>query len=375
MRTVAIVSFAVLLLSPLARADLCPACADKMFITNIGKCVECGGETSSGAFKLCPACSRKLKQCQACRSALDAAKADDKGGDPSAPPRRKPVLDGPIRLVDRPAGRVVNDCLVLAREDAGLTARPSVGQPVIVQLTGDRTSGWEWKFDKASSDCVQAVGEARRRETPVEEGMLGGTVVFLFPFRAAKPGQAVLVFRGGRPWDWEKNTTQALKFNVLVREDPKVLTDNRRKELLGDLPHFRLVLRFYGPRDEPFRSLELTTSDPAPPADARAASVKVGPEAATRIVEHLADSGFLAAAIDRASEREPVYKQPCYVLDACGGKLMLRDGLGWDARTLARLQALAKTLDGQAAQAMQSLLDALKDQARQWEQDEKAEVE
>ncbi len=218
MRTVAIVSFAVLLLSPLALADLCPACKDKMFITNIGKCVECGGATSSGAFKLCPACSRKLKQCQACRAPLDAAKADDKGGDPPASPRRKPPLGSPIRLIDRPAGRIVNDCLVLSREDAGLTARPCVDQPVIVQLTGDRTSGWEWKFDKSSSDCLQTVGEPRRRETPVEEGMLGGTVVFLFPFRAVKPGQAVLLFRGGRPWDWEKNTTQTLKFNAPVRE-------------------------------------------------------------------------------------------------------------------------------------------------------------
>ena len=53
-----------------ARAELCPKCKDKMFIMNIGKCVECGGPTTSGAHKLCPKCSRKLGQCEHCRAKL-----------------------------------------------------------------------------------------------------------------------------------------------------------------------------------------------------------------------------------------------------------------------------------------------------------------
>lgn len=376
MRTVVLVSLAVLLLPALAGAALCPACGDKMFITNIGKCVDCGGQTSSGAFKLCPKCSDKLKQCQACRAPLGGAKdAADKHGEDAGSTRRKPPLGGPIRLVDRPVGRVVNDCLVLSREDVGLTARASVGQGIIVQLTGDRTSNWEWKFDKSTSECVQAVGDARRRETPVEEGMLGGTVVFLFPFKASKPGQATLLFKGGRPWDWEKNTPQTLKFNLLVREEPKVLTENRRKALSDDLAHFRLLVRFYGPQDQPFRSLQLTADEPAKPAFEPTVAARLTPEAARRIIDHLAECGFLAEAVDRATEREPVYKEPCYVLDACGGKLMLRAGLGWGARTLAHLQTLAKTLDGQAAEAMKSLLDSLKDQAGQWSQSEAGAAE
>ena len=53
-----------------ARAELCPKCKGKVFIMNVGKCVECGGLTTSGAHKLCPKCSRKLGQCEHCRAKL-----------------------------------------------------------------------------------------------------------------------------------------------------------------------------------------------------------------------------------------------------------------------------------------------------------------
>lgn len=372
----AMVSVALLLPAATAWAELCPACKEKVFIQNIGQCGRCRAQTSSGAFKLCPKCSQKLKQCQACLKPLAWASPEpDKKDAPAVGPatRRKPMLSGPIRLVDRPVGRVVNDCLVLSREDAGQTAHACVGQAIIVHLTGDRTSAWEWKFDKSTSDAVKSVGEPRRKETPVEEGMVGGTVVFLFPFKAGQTGPATLLFQGGRPWDWEKNTTQTLKFNVIVRDDPKVLTENRRKALKADLERFKLALTYCGPKGEPFRSLVLTTAEADKPPDEQTAAVRVSQEAAGKIVDHLAGSGYLAGAIDRAKEREPVYKEPCYVLDLAGAKLMLRDSLGWEKATLERLGAFAKAMDGDAAKAMQTLLDALKDQAKQWENDAQGE--
>jgi serpin B len=57
-----------------ALADLCPKCKGMMFTADIGKCVNCGGMTTSGAFKLCKACSAKLGQCEACRAPLLGAK-------------------------------------------------------------------------------------------------------------------------------------------------------------------------------------------------------------------------------------------------------------------------------------------------------------
>jgi outer membrane protein assembly factor BamB len=64
----------VLVLAAVAAAELCPKCKGLMYTADIGKCQECGGQTTSGAFKLCPACSKKLGQCEHCREALEAPK-------------------------------------------------------------------------------------------------------------------------------------------------------------------------------------------------------------------------------------------------------------------------------------------------------------
>lgn len=62
----------------IASAALCPKCSEMMFTCDIGKCTACGGDTSSGGFKLCSACSAKKAQCSACLAALKAAPPADK---------------------------------------------------------------------------------------------------------------------------------------------------------------------------------------------------------------------------------------------------------------------------------------------------------
>lgn len=57
-----------------AGAELCPNCKGKSYIKNLGQCVECESITTSGAFKLCMKCSRKLNQCEHCRAPLAADK-------------------------------------------------------------------------------------------------------------------------------------------------------------------------------------------------------------------------------------------------------------------------------------------------------------
>ena len=57
-------------------SELCVKCKDGMYTADIGTCAGCGGTTSSGAFKLCKACSAKLHQCEHCRAAM----ADDMTG-------------------------------------------------------------------------------------------------------------------------------------------------------------------------------------------------------------------------------------------------------------------------------------------------------
>jgi len=57
---------------PSVNAAMCAGCKGKIFIMSIGACGTCQAMTSSGAFKLCPKCSDKLVQCEACQRSLKA---------------------------------------------------------------------------------------------------------------------------------------------------------------------------------------------------------------------------------------------------------------------------------------------------------------
>ncbi|OGV76437.1 MAG: hypothetical protein A3K18_12785 [Lentisphaerae bacterium RIFOXYA12_64_32] len=107
--TAALLVLATVLVSSSASAGLCANCAGKAFITNMGKCVACNGDTTSGAYKLCAACSTAQNQCQACRATLSAVK-------PIVPPVAAPVAEA------KP--------VVPAVEATAVEAKPAV-QPVV----------------------------------------------------------------------------------------------------------------------------------------------------------------------------------------------------------------------------------------------------
>ena len=67
------VGMLVLLVAVPAKAELCGKCKGNMLIMSIGKCVECGAQTGSGAKKLCPTCSGKMGECEVCRARLKGA--------------------------------------------------------------------------------------------------------------------------------------------------------------------------------------------------------------------------------------------------------------------------------------------------------------
>lgn len=53
-----------------AHAGLCEKCRNKSFIQAVGTCQRCGKTTSSKAFRLCAACSARLRQCEHCLAPL-----------------------------------------------------------------------------------------------------------------------------------------------------------------------------------------------------------------------------------------------------------------------------------------------------------------
>lgn len=70
-----------------AAADLCEKCRGKAYITSVGECSACGGQTTSGAFKLCKKCSAEQGRCEHCLALLDPGKR---------PPEKKARRPKPI---------------------------------------------------------------------------------------------------------------------------------------------------------------------------------------------------------------------------------------------------------------------------------------
>jgi serpin B len=85
-RTAIILSAIVLFCASIAGAELCKKCKGKMYIMSIGKCTKCPNHTSSGAFKLCKTCSKKLGKCECCMAPLG-------GGVRPAPPTGKSSIE------------------------------------------------------------------------------------------------------------------------------------------------------------------------------------------------------------------------------------------------------------------------------------------
>jgi inhibitor of cysteine peptidase len=84
----------------LAHAALCDKCRGKSYIETVGDCTACGKPTTSGAFKVCAACSAKQGKCEHCLAALEPAKTDMPPkpfeitiGQPKPAPKKMPAIN------------------------------------------------------------------------------------------------------------------------------------------------------------------------------------------------------------------------------------------------------------------------------------------
>ncbi len=169
-----------------ALAELCPKCKKLMFTADIGKCKECGGWTSSGAFKLCRKCSAKLKQCEHCRAPLKEQ-----------------------------AG--IQD-IVLDKKANGTTVAAAVGQRIVIRLRGNPTTGYSWAVKKLEGEAIEQVGKAKYEMDKGSRGRVGAGGTFTFTFQAVKLGKAALTLAYRRPW--EKKKPPAKTFTLAVEVKP-----------------------------------------------------------------------------------------------------------------------------------------------------------
>lgn len=135
MRTLKLAVCGLILLSQglagVAAAALCPKCQEMMFTCDIGRCKECGGDTSSGGYGLCKVCGEKLGQCQACRAAL---KSDRPAGDAGSAKVQRPVARHKVHALPQDPKAIV----VQYRVGAHMMGRmlPASGPDLVVLADG-----------------------------------------------------------------------------------------------------------------------------------------------------------------------------------------------------------------------------------------------
>ncbi len=202
-RLVLSASALILVTSVPALADLCAKCKNKMFITNIGKCAECKGTTSSGAFKLCKRGSARLKQCQACRASLTPTK--------------------------RPVAKSTGGPRVVTIDDSHKTISLAVGAKIIIKLKGNPSTGYRWKLDKIDGHAVEKDGEIQFKQDEGAKHRVGAGGMFEQKLKAVKPGKAEvkMLYRRGTG---SSGRTFIVKFHVRSSGSKLVVLDETQRE-------------------------------------------------------------------------------------------------------------------------------------------------
>ncbi|MBI4862045.1 MAG: protease inhibitor I42 family protein [Candidatus Riflebacteria bacterium] len=168
-----------------ARADLCARCSQLAFTADVGSCKACPkGTTTSGAFALCRACSKKLGQCESCRAAL---------GGPA------PAAGAPLAIGQEKNGKTVE----LPVAPAGILA---------IRLEGNPSTGFSWNLDRLEGSAVAGQGPIDFEESP--SGRVGAGGLFIARFKAVKVGRSKIFLVYQRPW--EKNVAPAKRFTITV---------------------------------------------------------------------------------------------------------------------------------------------------------------
>jgi inhibitor of cysteine peptidase len=165
-----------------------------MYTADIGTCKSCGGHTSSGGFKLCVKCSDQQQKCQHCLTSLGEAKTAEKTDE-------KPGKEPAAKLTDA---------------DKGKTIKVKQGDVITVSLKGNPTTGYSWRSAKTPGEALEAVGKPQYTVNPHPPGMVGVGGVFVFTFKAAKPGKAEIQLEYVRPWEKDKKPVQTFSAMIEV---------------------------------------------------------------------------------------------------------------------------------------------------------------
>ena len=359
-----------------AAAALCKDCAGMMFTMDIGKCQACGeAKTTSGAHKLCPACSRKLNQCEHCRKLLAAAPADAPKPETKPPAPRADTPKAIATLGAERAKALKGDLgsFIMTVIYHGDQDKPFYG--LTLSTRGLRRAA-TYQFDIAT--VIDEGTAAKIIDRLAETNVLGRAEDISSPRdgeRAAPAGPCYVVCVSGarRSFEcdlgWGKELEprllglRALLSGESLKNMDTLLTrlgvkaespaPARLKTVRENIKDFTLRLDYSGPEDKPFYRLTLTTLS----VDVKAAPfhsfVVIDEKQALALVAHIEADGFFNTALDKVNV-DP--NAPCYILRLKAGSLALEENLGWGESLVKRLRFLKAVLDGPAAEGLDRLL-------------------
>jgi predicted secreted protein len=338
-----------------AWAELCPKCRKMMFIMSIGKCVECGGMTTSGSHKLCPKCSAKLGECEHCRAKLNLGKV-------APAPKQDDGAVGEVKVKAAPITLTV----LAAQNGKAVTCFPN--DLIEVRLRGNATTGFQW-LPVVEKDGVLVLAGNDYEDDKINVPGAGGWSIVRY--RAVKPGEGKVALEYRRPWEKTK-PEQVFSVTVKVEADP---TTERAAKLKADVESFRLQLQHIGESGKPFYNVDLSV----PMVEKGEASLfspwaQISEAQARRIIDHLAKDGYLRRAQNKVNIlRERLPTGPTYMLSVVGppDEIQLTESLGWDLTMLRRLEALREVCEGDARKAMDLLLGRMSGLKAEWEAAEK----
>ena len=272
---------------------------------------------------------------------------------------------------DRPGGPAVRTAatpptplmVLMPRDGEGFSLE--VGQSLEVRLQGNPTTGYAWAVLSTEGDAIRCPSEPEYRPDPAPAGMAGAGGWFAIRMVGTKPGSAKIVLGYQRPWEKDTPPAKALTLTFRVGEDK---TAERLKALKANPNVFILSLRYRGGKDKPYRGLvlygrglEITN------LRSNTRWVMISKEEVLRILDHLAADGCLARAQNNPSVGPLGWDWTGYSLTVEGQDVTsLTEYLGWNPTMLRRLDSLRSVLKGEAAKAMDEVLDRLSDERRKW---------
>lgn len=147
--------------------------------------------------------------------------------------------------------------------------------------------------------------------------------------------------------------------------DPQVGVD-RAAALRGDVKNFQLALTYRGQSDKPYYDVLLSVPQvEVKQADAFYLRARITEADALRLITLLETSGLLTQAVDGKTTKLQE-QQPSYRLTTSAGDIELITNLGWSLETLHHLDAIRKSLTGEAATQLDTLLARLSGHRREW---------